>query len=71
VLLGTLDIPALKNLRLTMETLELLKYPRERWRLVLNRANSKVGLALTDVEKTLRMPDHHPNSLCPRRTGRH
>ncbi|MGH8938386.1 MAG: AAA family ATPase, partial [Actinomycetes bacterium] len=49
-LLATLDIPALKNLKLTLETLDLLNYPRERWRLVLNRADSKVGLALNEVE---------------------
>lgn len=55
-LLATLDIPALKNLKLTLETLELLNYPRERWRLVLNRADSKVGLALGEVEKTLKTP---------------
>ena len=55
-LLATLDIPALKNLKLTLETLDLLNYPRERWRLVLNRADSKVGLALGEVEKTLKAP---------------
>lgn len=55
-LLATLDIPALKNLKLTLETLDLLNYPRERWRVVLNRADSKVGLQLAEVEKTLRVP---------------
>jgi pilus assembly protein CpaE len=55
-LLATLDIPALKNLKLTLETLDLLNYPRERWRIVLNRADSKVGLSLAEVEKTLRLP---------------
>ena len=29
-LLATLDIPALKNLKLTLETMELLNYPREK-----------------------------------------
>ena len=53
-LIATLDIPALKNLKLTLETLELLNYPRERWRVVLNRADSKVGLASGEVEKTLK-----------------
>jgi pilus assembly protein CpaE len=52
-LVATLDIPALKNLKLTLETLELLNYPRDRWRVVLNRADSKVGLTLSEVEKTL------------------
>jgi pilus assembly protein CpaE len=55
-LLATLDIPALKNLKLTLETLDLLNYPREKWRVVLNRADSKVGLAFSEVEKTLRVP---------------
>lgn len=55
-LIATLDIPALKNLKLTIETLELLNYPREKWHVVLNRADSKVGLALGEVEKTLKVP---------------
>ena len=54
VLLATLDIPALKNLKLTLETLELLNYPRDRWKIVLNRSDSKVGLSIAEVEKTLR-----------------
>lgn len=55
-LIATLDIPALKNLKLTLETMNLLNYPRDRWRIVLNRADSKVGLATSEVEKTLRTP---------------
>ena len=45
VLVGTLDIPALKSLKLATGTLDLLNFPRDRWRLVLNRADSKVGLS--------------------------
>jgi len=56
LLMATLDIPALKNLKLTLETLELLNYSRDRWRVVLNRSDSKVGLALGEVEKTLKVP---------------
>jgi pilus assembly protein CpaE len=52
-LVATLDIPALKNLKIALETMELLNYQRERWRVVLNRSDSKVGLAIGDVEKTL------------------
>jgi len=55
-LLATLDIPALKNLKLTLETMELLNFPRERRRIVLNRADSKVGLAIGEVEKSLGTP---------------
>jgi pilus assembly protein CpaE len=53
-LIATLDIPALKNLKLTLETMDLLNYPRDRWRVVINRADSKVGLAIGEVEKSLR-----------------
>jgi len=55
-LIATLDIPALKNLKLTLETLDEINFPREKWAVVLNRADSKVGLALNEVEKTLRVP---------------
>jgi pilus assembly protein CpaE len=55
-LIATLDIPALKNLKLTLETLEEINFPREKWAVVLNRSDSKVGLALNEVEKTLRVP---------------
>jgi pilus assembly protein CpaE len=55
-LLATLDIPALKNLKLTLETLDLIGFPRDRLKIVLNRSDSKVGLALSEVEKTLKTP---------------
>ncbi len=55
VLLATLDVPAVKNLRLTLDMLDLLGYPRENWQVVLNRSDSKVGLNVGDVEKTLKV----------------
>lgn len=56
VLLATLDIPALKNLRLTLDMLSLLGYPQESWHIVLNRSDSKVGLSVSDVEQSLQRP---------------
>ena len=55
-LLTTLDVPALKNLKLALETLDLLGYSRERFHIVLNRADSKVGLSIEDVQKTVNLP---------------
>jgi pilus assembly protein CpaE len=55
LLIGTLDIPALKSLKLATETLDLLNISRSRWRLVLNRADSKVGLSPAEVEDTLKL----------------
>ena len=56
LLLTTLDVAALKNLKLTLETIALLGYPNERRKIVLNRSDAKVGLSLHDVERTLGAP---------------
>jgi len=56
LLVATLDVPAIKNLKLTLEMLQLLGYPRERWHIVLNRADAKVGLSVDDVQKMLNLP---------------
>jgi pilus assembly protein CpaE len=56
LLLATLDIPALKNLRLTLDTLKLLGYSQDSVNVVLNRSDSKVGLTIGDVEKALNTP---------------
>jgi pilus assembly protein CpaE len=53
LLLCGLDVPTLKNVRLSLQTLELLSFPKERVRLVLNRANSKVGMKPKEVEAAL------------------
>ena len=64
VLLTTPDVPALKNLRVTLDTLDLLSYPRDIRSIVVNRADSKVGLSLEDVERVVRCPiaAHVPSS---------
>ena len=48
-----LDVPTLKNVRLALQTLEMLSFPHSRIRVVLNRANSKVGLKQREVEAAL------------------
>jgi pilus assembly protein CpaE len=53
VLVGSMDVPSIKNLRLAINTLQQLGHPRERLKLVLNRADSKVGLRPQEVEKSL------------------
>jgi Flp pilus assembly CpaE family ATPase len=64
VLLTTPDVPALKNLRVTLDMLDLLSYPRDIRSVVLNRADSKVGLSSEDVERVVRCPiaAHVPSS---------
>lgn len=53
VLVSTLDVPAVKNLKLALETLNLLHVRRDRIRVVLNRANTTVGLRVSEVERSL------------------
>jgi pilus assembly protein CpaE len=50
-----LDVPTLKNVRLALQTLELLSFPMSRVRFVLNRANTKVGLSKKEVETALKV----------------
>lgn len=56
VLVSTLDIPAIKNLRLAINTLDVLGAPQQNRLLVLNRADLKVGLSAKDVEAALQYP---------------
>jgi pilus assembly protein CpaE len=55
LLVTTLDVPTLKNVKIACETLDLLNFPKPRRHLVLNRADDKVGLAPEKVETTLDM----------------
>jgi pilus assembly protein CpaE len=48
-----LEVPTIKNVRLSLQTLELLSFPPNRIRVVLNRANSQVGLKRSEVEAAL------------------
>ncbi len=56
VLLTTLDIPAVKNIRMFLEVCEALGYGRDKVMLVLNRADSTGGINVEDIEDSLR---HH------------
>ncbi len=56
VLLATLDIPAVKNLRLTMDTLDLLGQPGDGRIVMLNRSDAKVGLHIEDVVAAIKQP---------------
>jgi pilus assembly protein CpaE len=55
VLVAGMDIPTIKNIKLGLQTLKLLSVPESKLHLLLNRANSKVKLDVSEVEKTLGM----------------
>jgi pilus assembly protein CpaE len=56
VLLAAPDIPTLKNLRVALDTFDLLGFPADRRLVVLNRADAKVGLTAADIARILRTP---------------
>jgi pilus assembly protein CpaE len=57
-MVGMLDSLSLKNTKLGLETLELMGYDSERVHLVLNRADSHVGITHDDVQAIVgREPD--------------
>jgi len=53
LLLCGMDVPTIKNVRLSLQTLELLSFPPERVRVLLNRANTNVGIKHAEVERAL------------------
>lgn len=64
VLLTTPDVPALKNLRVTLDMLDLLSYAHDIRSVVLNRSDSKVGLTMDDIDRVVRsdIRAHVPSS---------
>jgi pilus assembly protein CpaE len=57
-MMGMLDSLSLKNTKLGLETLDLMGYERERIRMVLNRADTNVGVTKEDVAAIVgRAPD--------------
>jgi pilus assembly protein CpaE len=57
-MIGMLDAPSLKNTKLGLETLQLMGYSMDRIRVVLNRADTSVGISHSDVVAVLgRAPD--------------
>jgi pilus assembly protein CpaE len=53
LLIGTMDIPSVKNLKIGMQTLDLNAIAGSKLRLVLNHANTKVKLDVKEIERVL------------------
>jgi pilus assembly protein CpaE len=64
LLLTTPDIPALKSLRIGLDTFDLLDLPKASRMVVLNRSDAKVGLTAADIARVIRVPiaAHVPSS---------
>ena len=56
MMLVDMDLPSVKNAKLALETLRLLKFSTNNVKLVMNRSNSKAKLDNKEIEAALRMP---------------
>ena len=55
VLLTTLDIPTIKNMRVSISTMDELELPRSKRILVVNHSDLSTGVSVEDVERSLGM----------------
>ena len=56
VVVATLDVPTLKNVKVALETMDMLNIARGHRHLLLNRADDEVGIGIDKVEHILGMP---------------
>jgi pilus assembly protein CpaE len=56
ILVATLDVPTVKNMKVAIETLDGLDLVQGHRHLLLNRADDEVGLSPANVETLLKMP---------------
>lgn len=56
VIVATLDVPTIKNVKVALETLDALNLVEGHRHLLLNRADDEVGLTPANVESLLKMP---------------
>ena len=57
-----MDLPSVKNAKLALETLRLLKFSTQNVQLVMNRSNSKAKLDNKEIESALKM---EISAICP------
>jgi pilus assembly protein CpaE len=65
LVVASMDIPSIKNLKVGIQTLDLLSLAGDRVKLVLNRANAKVRLDVSEVERALSLKTsyHVPSDI--------
>ncbi len=54
LLVSTLDLPTIKNIKAGLDVMETLHYPAEKIHIILNKASEQYGIKYKDFENTLR-----------------
>jgi pilus assembly protein CpaE len=52
-LISSMDVPNIKNLKLSLQVLRNLKFPMDKIYTIINRANSNVGMTVSEIEDTI------------------
>ncbi len=52
-LISSMDVPNIKNLKLSLQVLRNLKFPMDKIYTIINRANSNVGMTISEIEDTI------------------
>ncbi|MBL7060642.1 MAG: hypothetical protein ISS13_02265 [Actinobacteria bacterium] len=52
-MITTKDVPSIKNLKISLQVLERLKFPKEKILIIMNRSDSRVGITLNEIEDTI------------------
>ncbi|MBM7557191.1 response regulator [Halanaerobacter jeridensis] len=75
LLIAMLDLSTIKNVKLSLEVMEELDYPKDSIKLILNRYSEKIGINIEDLEKTLgydvdlKIPSHGEMTVNSINTG--
>jgi pilus assembly protein CpaE len=56
LLMTTMEVPSVKNLKVTLETLQAIGMPQSKVNVIVNRSTAKVGMSIADVQKTVGIP---------------
>ena len=56
ILIATMDVPAVKNMCLVLNTMDQLGYPKQSRVVVLNRSDIKAGLKIADIAAVTKQP---------------
>jgi pilus assembly protein CpaE len=54
LLVSTLDLPTIKNVKAGLDVMETLRYPKEKINIVVNKASEQFGIKYKDFENTLK-----------------
>ncbi|WP_010247421.1 AAA family ATPase [Acetivibrio cellulolyticus] len=54
LMLSTLDLPTIKNVKAGLDVMETLHYPKEKINIILNKASEQFGIKYKDFENTLK-----------------